>query len=227
MAIVVTCSSCKATFRVKESYEGKRGRCPRCQAVIDVSPQREVVEHRSFPLRGSAEAKPQLTIRDILEAFQDDIQPVRRTMAYRVSILFLAVAMLVLPALYVLLVSGIACLLYFHATSNAAAIFRTRHWVPIFFLYIGPIGVGGILLFFMVKPLFARKARKHKLRTLKATEEPLLFALVSRIAQAVGAPEPKRIDIDGQVNASASFGSWLGVLFGGDLVLTLGLPLVA
>jgi Zn-dependent protease with chaperone function len=50
---------------------------------------------------------------------------------------------------------------------------------------------------------------------------------VTRVAQAVGAPEPKRIDVDCQANASAGYGSVLGVLFGGDLVLTVGLPLVA
>ena len=33
--------------------------------------------------------------------------------------------------------------------------------------------------------------------------------------------------MDSQVNASASFGSALGVLFGGDLVLTIGLPLAS
>src|SRR5262249_33582850 len=87
--------------------------------------------------------------------------------------------------------------------------------------------VGAILLFFMVKPFFARRSRAQKLRTLEFGEEPLLFALVTRVAQAVEAPEPKRIDVDCQVNASASFGSKLGVVFGGDLVLTVGLPLVA
>src|SRR5207244_3829057 len=53
--------------------------------------------------------------------------------------------------------------------------------------------------------------------------EPLLFTLVRRVASAVGAPEPERIDLDCQLNASASFGSF----FGGDLVLTIGLPFVA
>jgi Zn-dependent protease with chaperone function len=102
-----------------------------------------------------------------------------------------------------------------------------KHWAGILFLYIGPLIIGVILLFFMVKPLFARRSRKYKLRTLEYEEEPILFTLVSRVADAVGAPQPRRIAIDGQVNASASFGSFFGILFGGDLVLTIGLPLVA
>jgi Zn-dependent protease with chaperone function len=166
-------------------------------------------------------------MQEILQAFRGPIQPVRRTAAYRVGILILAVAMLVLPALYLGLVAAVAYLLYLHATLNVAVIGATRHWAALFFLYIGPLVVGVVLLFFMVKPLFARRSRAHKLRTLEFGEEPLLFALVTRVAQAVGAPEPKRIEVDCQVNASASFGSVFGVLFGGDLVLTVGLPLVA
>jgi Zn-dependent protease with chaperone function len=95
------------------------------------------------------------------------------------------------------------------------------------FFYLAPLAVGVILLFFMIKPLFARRARSVKLRTLEFGEEPLLFSLVTRVAKAVGAPEPKRIALDCQANASASLGGTLGFLFGGDLVLTIGLPLAA
>lgn len=187
----------------------------------------EVVEKERSPLRRPAERRTPLVKRDILKAFEDDIEPVKRTAAYGVGVVVLSVAMLVLPTIYILLVAGLAFLLFFHATVNAAAIFHTRHWLAILFLYIAPILIGVILLLFMVKPLFTRKARKYKLRTLESDEEPLLFLLVERVAEAVGAPKPRRIDIDGQVNASASFGSLFGILFGGDLVLTIGLPLTA
>ncbi len=227
MSIDVTCGCCKTRFRVKDEYEGKRGKCPRCQSIVEIPQLLDIIENERSPSRRPPRETPQLTRRDILDAFHGDIEPVRRTTSYGVSILFVAVAMLVLPILYILLLFGIAYLLFFHATSNAAAIFRVKHWAAILFLYIGPLVIGVILLFFMVKPLFARRSRKYKLRTLEYAEEPLLFTLVARVADAVGAPEPRRIDIDGQVNASASFGSLSGILFGGDLVLTIGLPLVA
>lgn len=227
MSIAVTCSSCKTTFQVKDEHEGKRGKCPHCQAVVKIPQLLDIVADEPPPLRRPPREAPRLVERDIVDAFEDDIEPVKRTAAYGVGILFVAIAMLVLPALYILFLFGVASLLFFHATANAAAIFRMRHWFPILFLYIAPLVIGAIMLFFMVKPLFARKSRKHKLLSLEPDEEPLLFALVSCVAEAVGASEPRRIDIDGQVNASASFGSLFGVLFGGDLVLTIGLPLVA
>jgi Zn-dependent protease with chaperone function len=175
----------------------------------------------------AAGAPQHLAMQEILGAFQGDIVPVRTTVAYRAGTLVLTVALLVLPALYLALVAGVGCLLYYHATVNVALIHTLRSTWGILFLYVGPLVVGAILLFFMVKPLFARRSRARKLRTLEFGEEPLLFALVTRVAQAVRAPEPRRIDVDCQVNASAGFGSVLGAVFGGDLVLTVGLPLVA
>ena len=58
-------------------------------------------------------------------------------------------------------------------------------------------------------------------------DAPLLFALIGRICQTVGAPIPSRVDVDCEVNASASFRSGFGSLFGNDVKLTIGLPLVA
>ncbi len=89
-------------------------------------------------------------------------------------------------------------------------------------LYLGPAVAGGILVFFMVKPFFAAKAKTPEPITLDPAKEPLLFAFVQKICGLVGAPVPCRIDVDCQVNASASLrrGLWSK-----DLVLTLGLPL--
>jgi hypothetical protein len=57
-------------------------------------------------------------------------------------------------------------------------------------------------------------------------EEPLLFAFVGRLCQALGAPVPREIYVDCQVNASAGFRRGLLSLFSDDMVLTLGLPIV-
>jgi Zn-dependent protease with chaperone function len=228
MAIAVTCGSCNTAFRVKEEHAGKRGKCPRCQAAVEI-PAASAHEGNSVASvrRRTAGGSPHQFMREILEAFRGEIQPIRKRRAYGVGILILAIAMVVLPALYIALIGAVAYLLYLHATINWAVIERMRNWWALFFLYIGPLIIGVILLFFMVKPLFARRPRAYKLRTLEFGEEPLLFALVTRVAQALGAPEPRRIDVDCQTNASAGFGSVLGGFLGGDLVLTIGLPLVA
>ena len=225
MAIAVTCGSCQASIRVKEEHAGKTGKCPRCRATVEIPRPMEPFEVPT--VREERSTGEPLDLRAILQSFSGSISPVRTTAFYRVGIVILTVAMLVLPLLYLALIAGIAWLLVYHATENVAGIGRLRSVVGFIFLYLGPLIVGAILLFFMVKPLFARRSRTRKLRTLEFGAEPLLFSLVSRIAKAVGSPEPKRIDVDCQVNASASFGGTFGVVLGGDLVLTLGLPLVA
>jgi Zn-dependent protease with chaperone function len=215
MTIAVTCCSCRTTFRVKDEHAGKRGKCPRCQTAINV------------PATTEPEPQPailkSLSIRDILNAFHGVIDPVPRTGAYRVGIVIVTLAMLLLPVIYLGLMAGVVYLLFLHATVNVHATSQMRSWYATVFLYVGPLVVGAILLFFMVKPLFARRSRFDPVRTLHLAEEPLLFALVTRVAQTVGAPEPKRIAVNCQPNASASFDTFLG----GEMVLTIGLPLAA
>lgn len=79
----------------------------------------------------------------------------------------------------------------------------------------------------MFKPLFSKPANDSGRRTLKPADEPLLFEFVNRICRAINSPRPHRIDIDCNINASASFGRGLLSFLSNDLVLTLGMPLVA
>jgi Zn-dependent protease with chaperone function len=136
-------------------------------------------------------------------------------------------AMLVLPVLYLCLIAAVVYLLFWHATNNLGAIKSMHSFLGIIFVYAGPLIAGGILVLFMVKPLFARPAKAGKDRFLELAKDPLVFAFVTRIARAVNAPEPKRIAVNGDLNASASLGQGVTGLFGSNLVLTLGLPLVA
>ncbi len=224
MAIAVTCTSCRSTFRVNAAHAGKRGRCPHCRTFLDV-PAEDAPPLP--PPEPGAPVDSNRLMREILDAFQGNIAPVRVTLAYRVGVLLVTAAMLLLPLLYLGLIAGVVFLLYLHVTMGAELVGHVRSLWGVLFLYAGPLVAGVIMLFFLVKPLFAGRARAHKLRTLEFGQEPLLFALVTRVARAVGAPEPKRIELDCQVNASASFGGGLGMLFGRELVLTIGLPLVA
>ncbi len=163
----------------------------------------------------------------ILGAFQGDIPRVRRTAGYHLGILCVTGAMLLLPVLYVSLIGLVALFLVWHATANGTLLHHFGAIYLVIFFYFGPLIAGAILVFFMLKPLLARPPRARRGRALAFGREPVLFAFVTRIARAVGAPEPRRIEIDCEVNASASFGRGLAALVGRDLTLTLGLPLIA
>ncbi len=164
---------------------------------------------------------------EILDSFAGDIQPVAVPPLYRLGLAILAVAMVLLPIIYLGIVAGVAYGVYYHGTNNLTIFDQVDSGRTALLLYGGPLLVGVILVLFMIKPLFARAADEQAPRSLDRRREPLVFDFVERICAAVGAPKPKRIDVDCQVNASASFRrGWLS-LASQDLVLTLGLPLVA
>lgn len=161
-----------------------------------------------------------------LEAFTGTIHRTKTGPLYSTGLAIVAFAMVLLPLIYLTLIALTAWLVVLHLT-NDTWIFTGgtgRGGFLRLIVYLGPAIAGGILVFFMVKPFFARKAPAPEPITLDPAKEPLLFAFVKKICGLVGAAEPSRIDVDCEVNASASLrrGLWSR-----DLVLTLGLPLVS
>ena len=175
--------------------------------------------------------------RQIGSAFSADrIEPVRTSVGYRLAVLAVSLLMILLPILYLALIAAVAYGVWYHAVHHTGIIgaggnggSRANGKVLVFslMLYLTPILAGAILVLFMLKPLFARAMPRPGRRSLDPNDEPLLFDFVARLCGAVGSPKPKRIDIDNQVNASASFRSGLRSFLGNDLVLTIGMPLAA
>jgi Zn-dependent protease with chaperone function len=163
----------------------------------------------------------------ILTAFQEEIEPVRPTVLYRLWIIVVAGAMVLLPLIYLALIALVGYGLFLHATRNIVVFQGVRNARGGFLVYVGPLVMGTVLVVFMIKPLFARPGRAHKSRSLDPSKYPLLFAFADGVCSSVGAPAPSRIEVNCDVNASASLGSGLLALFRKDLVLTIGLPLLA
>ena len=165
---------------------------------------------------------------DILGRFKGPLPPLRVPFHYRLGLFLIAVAMVLLPLVYIGLIVLTALALHYHAT-HSYVIFEGakggRSGLGALLVYLGPLVAGGILVFFMIKPLFARRPKRTEPRRLKRDREQLLFAFVEKVCQAVGAPAPAEIHANSEVNASASFRRGLWSLFGGDLVLTVGLPM--
>src|SRR5262245_2141150 len=160
-----------------------------------------------------------------LEAFTGDISRTRLSLFYTIGLAIVAFAMVLLPAIYIALIALTSWGVLYHLTHNTWILSeKSGGSLMRLILYFGPAVAGGILVFFMLKPLFARRAKGGEPLSLDPAKEPLLFAFVRRICQLVHAPMPCRIDVDCQVNASASLrrGLWSK-----DLVLTIGLPLAA
>jgi len=182
------------------------------------------------PAAKTGPAEPSVSPQEILAAFTGRIEPVRTSATYKLGIFLAAAVMIVLPLIYVGFIVLAAYLVYWHMVHDTAILSAgggRRGAVWAFIIYVAPIFIGGILVLFMIKPLFARPAQRGRIRSLTKRSDPLLFAFVERICAVVGAPQPQRIDVDAQVNASASFRRGVFSMFGNDLVLTIGIPLVA
>ena len=240
MPIPVTCTNCRSRFVARPEHAGRRGRCPKCKTILaipNVVSEDAIQVGRSTagrelaggPAARSPDAKPlerEELLRRIVAAFEGRRVRVRPGILYRVGLLAVTAGMILLPVLYVALIAAVGWLICYHAVHNVDWI-TTIAGVRIgVFLYGAPLVSGGIVIAFMIKPLFAPPARAWQPCSLFRDQEPLLFAFVECVRRALGAPEPKRIDVDCQVNASASFRRGFRSLFGRDLVLTLGLPLV-
>lgn len=178
------------------------------------------------------EAAPSIPAERLVAAIDGEIQPVRVTRMYGVGMFLVAIGMILLPLIYLSLIAGVAYATYFHATHSLVIFEGARgrgrgSAKGAALAYFGPIVIGCILVFFMVKPLFAGRGKQQKPVRLRPEDEPALFAYVARLCRAVHAPPPREICVDCDVNASASFrrGAWS--LFGNDLTLTIGLPLAA
>lgn len=151
---------------------------------------------------------------------------------YTIGLLGVTFVMALLPLIYLSLIIGVLYLTYYHATHHLAWATNSQGAGARFVLvklvaYTIPIFMGAILAFFMVKPFFARRIDQHQPYALNPENEPVLYDFIYRVCAIVGAPLPSLIELDCDINASAGLRGGFKSFFKQDLVLTIGLPLVA
>ncbi|MEM7477022.1 MAG: M48 family metalloprotease, partial [Planctomycetota bacterium] len=201
--------------------------------VAQPVPAKQAVSARkssAAPQAVAASAEPEISQEALLRAIKQEIEPVPTTFAYRLAALFVAALMITLPFIYIGLI-GLTGYGLFYFAIYGTEIFQadagSRGSIILLFVYLAPLFAGAVTILFMIKPLFAGSAKPDPKRSLYREDEPKLFAFVDRLCETVHAPKPKRIDVDCDVNASASFRRGVFSMFGNDLVLTIGMPLVA
>jgi Zn-dependent protease with chaperone function len=171
------------------------------------------------------------TVARIQEAFVGRIRRPWTSPSYVAALWVVSGLMVLLPVVYVGMIGATGYGVYwwadhgrflFHAPTGGVYGLLIRGT-----LYVAPLIAGVITVVFMVKPLLARPGRRAQPLAINPVAEPVIYTLVQEVARQVGSPMPARIDLDCQLNASAGFRRGLASIFGGDLVLTIGLPLVA
>ena len=154
---------------------------------------------------------------DLVAAFGGPVARTRVSPFYQMGLVLVTVMMILLPLAYLALIAAAAYGVLAYATHFSFLLHLVRG-PPAYYL-------GRLMLYFV--PLFARQAPHAQPLAMNPALEPALYAFIARICDLVGAPMPRRIDLVCDLNASASFRRGAASLLGNDLVLTIGLPLVA
>lgn len=218
------CPACGGHLEFPTEAAGTETPCPHCAEPL------LLVASTDEDAAWLPPAPEGLTPAQIAAAFRGRIAPSRISILYQLGLIIVALAMVVLPLIYLALIGAAAWGVFRWATYGTFLLHEGgvgRAMVFRFFAYAAPLFAGIVVVFFMIKPLLARRAPAAQPLALNPQAEPVLFALIRCICDAVGAPFPTRIDVDCQLNASASFRRGFRSFLGQDLVLTLGLPLVA
>ncbi len=214
------CAHCDTHLEFPVEAAGAVVNCPSCQQETELY----------VPATGSLAPEVELTADHILRAFGGTVPKTKVSVLYQFGLLVVAVAMAILPMIYLALIVAAGACVYYWATHFAFLLNfggSGRVYIAKVGLYSAPLFVGCVLVLFMIKPIFARRPRHAQPLAVNPEVDPLLFNFVRKVCETVGAPMPKRIDLDCQLNASASYRRGFRSLLGNDLVLTIGLPLVA
>src|SRR5689334_8132058 len=122
-----------------------------------------------------------------LDGFQGVVVRARPGLFYKLGLAVVAFAMVLLPTIYVALILATAWAVFFHLTKDAWLVDSTSLAIYRLLAYLGPAAVGGILVFFMVKPFFAATEKEIEPLVLDPTREQLLFSFVEKICALVKA----------------------------------------
>jgi Zn-dependent protease with chaperone function len=228
------CPNCGNHLEFPVEAAGASVNCPHCtqlvRLVLPVAAEAPPLPEPP-PVPEATPGSGPISAEDILAAFAGPIQKPRISIFYQLGLTLVAFMMVLLPLVYLALVGAAAYGVYYYATHFYGILFveggGARGVVVKLLLYVTPLFAGGVLVFFMIKPLLAGRAPRAQPLALNPEIEPTLFAFINLLCETVGAPKPRRIDIDCRLNASAGFRRGFASMFGHDLVLTIGLPLVA
>jgi hypothetical protein len=133
-----------------------------------------------------------------LYTLSGSLAPTRLSWAYRAGLVVVTIAMLALPLVYLALIGLAGYGVWWHVTANSWIMDGRGGGVWRLLVYLGPAVAGCVLVFFMVKPVLARPARRVDPVDIPPDAEPELFRFVTRICEQVRAPAPSRIQVDCQ-----------------------------
>jgi Zn-dependent protease with chaperone function len=218
------CKHCGQHIEFPEDALGSRVACPGCEQSLVLGED---------PIIAASEPRPEeLTAGELKAALEGTIPRRKVSLLYQFGLLLVAIFMVLLPIAYLCFIAGVIYGVYWYAFHGRALLFSgpTGGLYGIIFrviLYIGPLLGGLIAVFFMFKPILARPRKGIEPIELNPAEHPRLYQFIAHVSDALQVSIPGRIYLDCELNAGAGLRRGLASFFGNDLMLVIGLPLVA
>lgn len=146
------------------------------------------------------------------------------TSSYQLRAFLAILSIILFFLLYFALVAFLGYMVYYGITYEMTRFSRVD-------LFLKVIAIAAPIMLFIFTLKFIFKLRNHKPENrikLQKDEHPELWAFVDQICAETGAPKPRSIYIDPDVNAYVSYtNSWLSLIFPVKKELTIGLGLVS
>ena len=114
-------------------------------------------------------------------AFSETIVPTAVSASYRLGLALVTIAMVLVPLLYLLLIAAVGWFLVWHLTANTWILVGKSGGQFRLLGYLTPAVAGATMLFFMVKPILARRAHRADPVQVTDAEQPALHALIREI----------------------------------------------
>jgi Zn-dependent protease with chaperone function len=191
--------------------------------AYDVAPPQEVAD---------ANKQKEQVYNQLLQTFSQPVQPTQVTGDYKRTLTRVLLAAMAAPLLYAGIVLLTASFLLWYFGSLHGAVFEGIEWrgkvmwALWALTYLLPAVVGGVLLVFLLYPLWPRgkRPRPHVLDPKKYAR---FYHLVNQMTAAMEVPAPEFIEITPEVNAAAGPVHGMFSLAKGELRLVIGLSLVS
>lgn len=133
--------------------------------------------------------------------------------AFRREVFKVLAAILLFIVTYIILIAGAMGLAVLCGYAGLALVVAFPRFITLA-LGIGLVGLGVLVLFFLIKFLFKRNTVDHSgLIEIKEMDQPALFAFIRRLTAETKTPFPKRIFVSADVNASVFYNSSFWSMF--------------
>ena len=220
---LTSCQHCGEHIEFPMAGIGQLVACPHCEAET-------ILEAEFAPALETLKAN-EITAAELKAALAGVVPRRRISIFYQLGLLAVAIFMVLLPVAYLAFAAATAYGTYWYGVHGLALFSSLSGGLYILILkailYFGPLLGGTVAVFFMFKPILARRRKRAAPIELNPAQHPRLYQFIAHLSDLLRVPIPRRIYLSCELNASAGFRrGWLSFL-GYDLVLYLGLPLVA